>query len=398
MINQTLQKTTSEQRSKKKKPRYLLLWEHIQSLQAKLDSLETTNKTILRHFSTTIRPLEESITHELIELTKSLIARFHDDGSEANRSLLGFWVIDNFSTLTAHPFANLAEVEALYDSWRIPIQGTDDMVEAQLSLLMAQRNDMPGQSKLRTNYPDADMFAASRKSVDVQNRPSTVNARPSHEDNSTNSECDDFSDESIENPSNSKTRQTTSNDTLVDKLKKEKKSTKKHAHNLGELFDIDKLFRRIARSVHPDREQDENKKAEKHAIMSACLQARENEDIAQLLELYSRHVGNLPDSWSDESTGELVTALEKQLRELEARYATNQYQDPALQLILNRYSGYDKHDVERRIKQHKESLTVEIDRLKVQRNSLETDEGWALALKERRDIELDKLAVAELTQ
>jgi len=357
MTDQTLKTTGHKRRKKTTQPRYVLLWENIQSLQAKLASHEATNKSILQQFSSEIRPLEESLAQELIGLTKYLINGFHQETSVANRSLLGFWVIENFVTLAAHPFSNSTEIEDLYDEWRLPIQGTEDMIEAQLSLLMAGRNDLPGQSNLRSNYPDSDMFATSNPANSTQ--------------------------------SNNRTGRETTNDQRSNQLNSSERSK-----NSGKQSSQ----QNAARIVHPDREQDETKKAEKHAIMSDCLQARENEDIAQLLTLYTNHVGELPDTWSGESTEELESALEKQLRELEIRSAALHSKDPVLQMILDRYLGHDANDIDRQIQVHRDNLSAELKRIKLLRTSLSSEEGWTNALEKRRDIELDKLAVAELTQ
>lgn len=50
------------------------------------------------------------------------------------------------------------------------------------------------------------------------------------------------------------------------------------------------LFRRTAQALHPDREQDEARREEKHRLMSALLEARDNQDIVAMLDLYSAHV------------------------------------------------------------------------------------------------------------
>jgi len=397
MTDQTLKTTGHKRRKKTTQPRYVLLWENIQSLQAKLLSHEATNKSILQQFSSEIRPLEESLAQELIGLTKYLINGFHQETSVANRSLLGFWVIENFVTLAAHPFSNSTEIEDLYDEWRLPIQGTEDMIEAQLSLLMAGRNDLPGQSNLRSNYPDSDMFATSSPANSAQsnNRTARETANDQRSNQLNSSERSKNSGKQSSQQNANKTKPKTSSNT---KSNCEERAVENRTNNFEELFNIDKLFRRIARIVHPDREQDETKKAEKHAIMSDCLQARENEDIAQLLTLYTNHVGELPDTWSSESTEELESALEKQLRDLEIRSAALHCQDPVLQMILDRYLGHDANDIDRQIQVHRDNLTAEIERIKLQRTSLSSEEGWANALEKRRDIELDKLAVAELTQ
>lgn len=397
MTDQLLQTRKKAPRSKVAKPRYLHLWERIQQLEQKLLNQESINETIIRQFSKTILPLEETFAAELIELTKDIMQLFHHSEDNANRSLLGFWVLDNFSTLAAHPFAKESEVQALFDEWRLPIQGTDDMVEAQLSLLMASRDDLPGQSKMRNNYPDADMFADKRETPKQKTSASTTfddktprAANTEHPDDNEsefnqNAAHDGPSDGGNEKQSRERNKITSNKASLRDKI------------DLDKLFNIDTLFRRIAKAVHPDREQDETKKAQKHAIMSDCLNARNQGDIASLLTLYAEHVGDLPTTWSDESSGELVQALKIQLQKLENRASKLHTNDPLLQLILDRYLGYDTQDVTRRISAHESHLTEKLQGLQQQRANLKTEDGFLDSLAERRDIELDRLTLSNLT-
>jgi len=380
MTDQSLKTGKSPIRRPKLKPRYLLLWERIQTLTEKLEAQEANNKMILRQFAITVRPLETLLANELIELTRELIKHFHIDEDDANRSLLGFWIIDNFQTLVEHPFANQTTVQDLYDEWRLPLLGADNMVEAQLSLLMAERDDMPGGRKQRANYPDADMFATSESTKQT-------------------------TDQSSYTASNQNEKHTASPNVGKSSAKQHPKKSTTHAQTasveptpeLADIFNIDKLFRRVAHAVHPDREHDETLKAEKHDLMSACLQARDEGDIALLLSLYAKHVGELPDSWSEDSTSELVAALESQITKLEQRNAYLHTQDPLLQLILDRYLGYDTSDVERRIAKHCDHLQQQIKKLKMRRQSIATSAGLEEALDERRDIEMDKLVLANLT-
>jgi len=391
MTDQILQTRKNTDRAKASTPRYVLLWEKIQQLEAKLLNQESMHKTIIRQFSKRVRPLEENVTVELIGLTKDIMRIFHDSEDNASRSLLGFWVLDNFKTLAAHPFANETEVQELYDHWRLPIQGTDDMVEAQLSLLMASRDDLPGQEKIRSNYPDADMFATKPAATKSK-------ASASFEDEESYSANNEYlnaeEDEDVMQDTSFK-KETISGSSGAHS--KNKPTRRRSKEDFDTLFDIDKLFRRIAKTVHPDREQDEEKKAQKHAIMSDCLEARDNNDIAGLLLLYAKHVGELPKTWSDESSGELVRALENQLHDLENRASRLHTHDPLLQLILDRYLGHDTNDVERRISAHEENLTEKLKGIQQQRMNLKTEEGFIDALAERRDIELDRLTLSNLT-
>jgi len=400
MTDQILQTRENASRSKASTPRYVLLWEQIQQLTAKLSNQESMHETIVRQFTKRIRPLEENVTIELIGLTKGIMRIFHGSEDHASRSLLGFWILDNFKTLAAHPFASEFDVQELYDDWRLPIQGTDDMVEAQLSLLMASRDDLPGQEKIRSNYPDADMFASKPTAANSQTSSSTVfeEAEP-YSVNQKNTQEDVIQDASYEKETSDENNNAKSNNKPTDKSGKKtnRKSSRISKEDFDTLFDIDKLFRRIAKAVHPDREQDEEKKAQKHAIMSDCLDARNNNDIAGLLLLYAKHVGELPKTWSDESSGELVSALEDQLHELENRASKLHTHDPLLQLILDRYLGYDTNDVERRISAHEDNLAEKLKSIQQQRANLKTEEGFIDALAERKDIELDRLTLSNLT-
>lgn len=413
MNEQLLQRTPSGENKKNRVPRYVFLWEKIRALEVKLNHQEAINEVVLRQFASIIRPLEETVTHELCELTIDLIGYFHNEDSDAHRSLFGFWIIDNFSTLASHPFANPNQVEELFDQWRLPLQGTEDMVEAQLSLLMAGRGDLPGQDNRRSNYPDADLFAdplsagapmsagARRSASTSSSDKDDDNAGDTQDDSGDHREPHRHTNEHRTPPSGKDNQGNESERDALNKKAKEttqgKKARNDNDEDLGDLFNIDILFRRIARAVHPDREQDEQKKAEKHAIMSTSLEARANEDIAQLLTLYALHVGNLPDNWSNESTGDLVIALEEQLHELENRSIKLQSQDPLLQLIQNRYLSFDMQEVTAKINRHKEELDIEIRLLKTRRDELITEQGLLDALEERRDIEMDRLVVADLT-
>jgi len=391
MSKRTLKPGKQTQAEAVHRPRYIELWERIRVAEAKLDAQEAQNNHILREFATSVRPLEESLTDQLCGLIHGLMQCFHDNEDDANRSLLGFWIIDLFKMLNRHPFADADRVHALFDAWRLPLQGTEDMVASQLSLLMASQDDLPGRSRQRANYPDADMFAKHASHHQRSNKDSR------DEDSSSRSDRTTHHNAHTTNAKNSTKTETSAKQTAHSESTHSSPFKPTSRSELGDLFNIHKLFRRIANAVHPDREQDENRKAEKHELMSTCLQARDAGDVAKLLSLYAAHVGDLPSNWSDESTGELVTALEKQLRQLELRGESLQSNDPLLQLIIDRYLGYDTQDVTRRIQSHKLRLQAQIDELKNRRIAIKSDAGLTSALQERRNIELDKLELAELT-
>lgn len=57
---------------------------------------------------------------------------------------------------------------------------------------------------------------------------------------------------------------------------------------------INRLFRKVARVLHPDRERDEGAREEKNRLMGALLHARQTNDIPMIFSLYAEHVGESP--------------------------------------------------------------------------------------------------------
>jgi len=56
---------------------------------------------------------------------------------------------------------------------------------------------------------------------------------------------------------------------------------------------IQKLFRKTAQSLHPDREPDLQKRPKKHRLMTKLLQARQNKDEDRIIEFYLDYVANV---------------------------------------------------------------------------------------------------------
>jgi hypothetical protein len=77
------------------------------------------------------------------------------------------------------------------------------------------------------------------------------------------------------------------------------------------------LFRRAARALHPDREPDEQLRAQKQEIMAKLLAARDAEDLATILSIYMDHVGDGELAVSHASSRQLEQILRQQLLALE---------------------------------------------------------------------------------
>lgn len=80
---------------------------------------------------------------------------------------------------------------------------------------------------------------------------------------------------------------------------------------------INDLFRQLARRLHPDRELDPELKAQRGQQMQELTEARDQQDVFKLLELYEHHIGESPLSalGDQEAVLELLKAQTARLRE-----------------------------------------------------------------------------------
>ncbi|QDD89595.1 hypothetical protein CCZ28_11415 [Pseudomonas oryzihabitans] len=80
---------------------------------------------------------------------------------------------------------------------------------------------------------------------------------------------------------------------------------------------VNDLFRQLARRLHPDRELDPELKQQRGQQMQELTEARDQQDVFTLLELYERHIGESPLSalGDKEAVLELLKAQTARLRD-----------------------------------------------------------------------------------
>lgn len=79
---------------------------------------------------------------------------------------------------------------------------------------------------------------------------------------------------------------------------------------------INRLFRKIAAVLHPDKETDESQREQKNSLMSELIQARKNNNILRIFELYNDYVGGSPLKELGENLDSASELLERQYNDL----------------------------------------------------------------------------------
>lgn len=96
-------------------------------------------------------------------------------------------------------------------------------------------------------------------------------------------------------------------------------SEEKEASKITELFkgsQLNKMYKRIANVIHPDKEQDPLKQQEKHKLMQSLVKAKKDRDVITLIKMYSQFVPDGEYSLGDEAMKHVEHLLEMKVRTL----------------------------------------------------------------------------------
>ncbi len=119
---------------------------------------------------------------------------------------------------------------------------------------------------------------------------------------------------------------------------------------------INKLFRRIAGVLHPDREQDAELQKLKHQQMSELVDARDQGDILKIFAFYAEHVGESPLMLIDTDLDKVTQLLREQAFRLQSEKQEVLYGDPLKADIYQEFYAKTDQGVERKIRKHVEIL------------------------------------------
>ncbi len=85
--------------------------------------------------------------------------------------------------------------------------------------------------------------------------------------------------------------------------------------DLDDLW-LKKIFRRVANTLHPDKEKDPKLRQQKQHLMVKLTNARDNNDVATIIDLFMEHIGELDTEKYGLSVTDLMQKLQEQLHDL----------------------------------------------------------------------------------
>lgn len=127
---------------------------------------------------------------------------------------------------------------------------------------------------------------------------------------------------------------------------------------------VNKLFRKLAGILHPDRAGDETARLERNRLMSELIQARDSNDIPKLFAFYAEYVGNSP---LLELGGDLDSAtqlLERHLLYLREQKDSILDEDPLTGALYRRFHRSTPAARQRAVNKHLKELRAHANALR----------------------------------
>ncbi len=326
------------------------LWEKIEKHEKRNERLRDKMDQLFAEFNQQVLPYEhkqsQQVARQIIHLTKFIDKK---SLSHEQRAELFAWIESEIAYLESHPFAegiNTAEMRESLDkaigdfSRANPITLTpeikldmrdmlDDMFAGQLDLSDEQLQAIVEDPAVLQQFVQEQLGEQA-------------------EDEYTDENDDFFADHEFE-------------DFFHHHDHREKAAQRKDSQ-LNQLFkssQLNKMYKRLATQLHPDKEMDPLKKAEKHQLMQTLSLARKNKDAFALLKLYQQYVPDADFSFDPQTLTAMEQLLKQKVVGLNQDHQKLKQSNELPALVWRKLSARSKKMTKANIEQHIVALDKE---------------------------------------
>jgi len=149
---------------------------------------------------------------------------------------------------------------------------------------------------------------------------------------------------------------------------------------------IKKMFQQLARVLHPDREQDKNRQAEKQALMALAIKARDEGDILSLFSLHNTHVQGSGLEFDEPQIEALSLLLTEQIQKLKQTKDDIIHSSAMNEKVHEIFYSHNNKKVADNIKNYKKVSQSDIRSMDALVNSLTSLKALKPLLEERYDM------------
>ena len=182
-------------------------------------------------------------------------------------------------------------------------------------------------------------------------------------------------------------------------------SYQQHTHNTNNdvataLFNdkqMNRLYRQLAKKLHPDRELNSDKKAEKMDLMQQLSHARDVKDPLAIFLLAQQFLPEYQLELNDNLTVQLETILKDKVKQLNADYHELRRGDGLSVIIWQRFGGGTKAAREKGLREYRQALEQDVENLMAKCREIKTVKGLQKHLKARlKPLNFTRIPMSEL--
>ena len=293
-------------------------WERVSRLKKRNEALNQEMGAFIQEVNLQIEDAEKKMADAVYSQTAHLTTFLQRKSlAQWQKMELLAWIDQNLMSLMSSPFSDKQAVQSLIEELHVIAEGffsNESAKEKPSSEKSGNAEQGDGRRKSKQHKeqtPNEDMFADLFKEFadDDEDDVEMDDGPGENPDSFWEQIFDDF--EAFEQEEQSR----------EDQKNKELK-------NLLNKTSVKAIFRRLAKVLHPDREQDEERKLVLHEQMSELIEARNNNDVFQLLSLYETHTGESPLAAIGDNKQEILTLLKSQVQQLKEEETRIIYDDP----------------------------------------------------------------------
>ena len=342
--------------NKKNKPSSTLssLWIKIEKHQKRNANFTKKRSKLFEQFKQQAQPAEQKLADAITAQVEHLI-RFLSKKSLTDKQrneLLG-WVSDDIDYLATHLFSEGIDVADLREQINTELtlltESLDQAVDEESIAELANMLDEMFGGEMQFNREE--LIEIIKNPALIQEHVQRFHEKMNEEEIEKDDDSEEF-EQGFEEDFDYQYNRSFS-----------KRNSKEELGILEKLFkgsQLNKMYKRLAAKLHPDKESDATKKAIKHDLMQQLASARENKDVFTLLTLYHEHIDDDSFNFDAETLAAIEALLSKKVSELNAELKALKSADTPEAIVWEHFHGRSNKITTENIVIHAERLEDEV--------------------------------------
>lgn len=350
-----LSKFSAENENNKPSSALSVLWIKIEKHQKRNANFTKKRTKLFEQFKQEAQPSEQKLADAITAQVEHLIHFLSKKSlTDKQRNELLEWVSSDIDYLATHPFSEGIDVADLREKINIELtllaETLDQTVDEESIAELANMLDEMFDGEMQFDREELIELIKNPALIQehVQRFHEKMHEEAAADDDEYNEEFDEdfFEDFDYQNYSDFSERENKHELGILEKLFKGSQ--------------LNKMYKRLASKLHPDKESDAAKKVIKHDLMQQLASARENKDVFTLLTLYHEHIDDESFNFDAETLTAIEALLSKKIRELNAELSELKSADTPEAIVWDNFSGRSNKITTENIAEHTDRIEDEV--------------------------------------